>query len=342
MVMIVSDLVRAGILAVLIALIVTDLVTIPTLIVTIVAIGIMQTLFDSASQAIIPAVVGRDPHVLARVNGRFWAADVVGRSLLGPPLGSGLFVLGRALPFLADLLTFLASAVLVSRLPHAPPSPSARQPVGRAIRAGLRHLRHTPTLLILSLSLGAYNLAFNVAIATFVLDAQERLGISDFVYGLLLTAMGLGGVMAGWLAPYVTGHISWRTTYVTTIATQAVVWTGVALTPSVYAIAVLFVLQGAASTICTVIFSSARQILTPDHLIGRVVSTFRIIGVGAAALGALLGGTLAATTTLQTAQLTTAAISLTAAIVTFYTWRQVDRQPRDHHTAPASEPNPSG
>ncbi|WNI18134.1 hypothetical protein [Actinacidiphila sp. ITFR-21] len=58
-------------------------------------------------------------------------------------------------------------------------------------------------------------------------------------------------------------------------------------------------LIGAASTLTSVAASSARPALTPDHLLGRVTSAFRLFGVGAAGLGALTGGLIARQSTLH-------------------------------------------
>jgi hypothetical protein len=44
-----------------------------------------------------------------------------------------------------------------------------------------------------------------------------------------------------------------------------------------------------------VVGGSLRQALTPDHLLGRVISTFRLFSYGAVPLGALLGGVVART-----------------------------------------------
>ncbi|HEY4607097.1 MAG TPA: MFS transporter, partial [Acidimicrobiia bacterium] len=59
-----------------------------------------------------------------------------------------------------------------------------------------------------------------------------------------------------------------------------------------------------------------RQALTPDRLLGRVVASFRLIGIGAFPVGALLGGWLARLTNLRTPYLLgTALIALGGVIV---------------------------
>lgn len=54
--------------------------------------------------------------------------------------------------------------------------------------------------------------------------------------------------------------------------------------------AAALLLVGLASTTVSVVGGAARQLLTPDELLGRMVSATRLLGIGAAAVGALLGG----------------------------------------------------
>jgi MFS family permease len=44
----------------------------------------------------------------------------------------------------------------------------------------------------------------------------------------------------------------------------------------------------------SVVGRSLRQAVTPDRILGRVMTTFRLIGVGSVPIGALLGGVIAA------------------------------------------------
>lgn len=293
-VMVAADLARAAILAGLVALLLTGNAGIPTLVVAVLLVGIAQCFFDSAAQATIPAVVGRDKTQLAKVNGRFWALDTAGRSLLGPPIGSLTFAATRWLPFLADALSFLASAILVRRLPDIPAAGAGeRQRLLPAVRAGLAHLFAVPDLRVLALSMGMYNGAFSLAMAPFVLYATERLEVPSALYGVLLAMSAVGGVAAGWLAEPLTRRLSYRQTMAVAHVTQAVSWAGIVLTHNAWATAALLALLGAGSSLSSVAAGSARQALTPDGLLGRVVAAFRLFGLGGAGLGALAGGIVA-------------------------------------------------
>lgn len=292
-VMVAADIVRAVILATLAALVFTGTANLPFLVATVLLVGVAQCFFDSAAQAMIPAVVGRDKEALTRTNGRFWALDTVGRSLIGPPLGSTSFALNKGLPFIGDALSFVVSAAFVSRLPQVPAPKGPHESVIAAIRSGMQHLLRTRDLRVLALSLGAYNFGYNLAIATFVLYAKDVLGVADAGYGVLLAAMAIGGVLAGWRAAPLTRRLSYRQVLAIAHLIQGLVWVGVALTTNAVMVGILFVFLGAGSSLVSVAVGSARQALTPDELLGRVVSAFRLLGLGAAGLGALVGGVVA-------------------------------------------------
>jgi len=66
----------------------------------------------------------------------------------------------------------------------------------------------------------------------------------------------------------------------------------------------------------TIAGGTARQTLTPDALLGRVGAGSRVVGIGSAAIGALLGGALADVWSLTTPFLAAAAF-LTVASVAF-------------------------
>ncbi|RZU49258.1 putative MFS family arabinose efflux permease [Krasilnikovia cinnamomea] len=292
-VMITADLFRAAVLAVLVGLLLSGILTLPMLVAAVLLVGVAQCFFDSAAQAVIPTIVGRDKNALAKVNGRYWALDTAGRALVGPPLGSVTFALGRALPFAADSLSFVASAALLRLLPGAPPPAGPHESVAAAIRSGVRHLVGTRDLRALALSMGAYNGAFNMAMAPFVLYATDVLHVANAAYGILLAVSALGGVLAGWQAGPLTRRLSYGQTMAVAHLLQALTWAGIAWSGNAWIATGLLAVLGAGSSLSSVAVGSARQALTPDNLLGRVVAAFRLFGIGAAGIGALIGGAIA-------------------------------------------------
>lgn len=58
----------------------------------------------------------------------------------------------------------------------------------------------------------------------------------------------------------------------------------------VSALAGVFVLNGAGTSLSSVVALTLRQVRTPDHMLGRVNATVRWISYGVVAIGAGLGG----------------------------------------------------
>jgi hypothetical protein len=84
-------------------------------------------------------------------------------------------------------------------------------------------------------------------------------------------------------------------------------------TPNPYVIAAGYTLGGLGVALWNVDTVTLRQLIIPDHLLGRVISAHRLISWGSLSLGALAGGVLATTVGLRATLLATAAASLLGA-----------------------------
>jgi predicted MFS family arabinose efflux permease len=272
-----------------------------------------QCFFDPAAQGVIPAIVGQDRSHLDRINGRFWALDSMGRSLIGPFGGSYLFTVGTVFPFLGDCLSFIASAIAVRRLPKLAPPSTEHEPVLAAVRTGMRQLFRSRELLVLALGMGAYNFGYNVAFATFVLFTHDVLKVGAVAYGGLLAAMAVGGVLAGWRGTRLVKGRPAREVHAVALTVQALAWLLIALTANVWLTVTVFAITGAASTLTTVAVSSARQSLAPGGSLGRIVAAFRVFGLGLAGLGALVGGAVASGVSLTAPLFVATFVQLSAA-----------------------------
>lgn len=316
-VLVIADLVRAVLIGALVTALMLGWASIFTLIAVVFAVGIAQCFFDAASQAMIPMIVGREGDDLSRVNGRYWALDTAGRSLIGPPVGSLTFSLGRAVPFAIDSISFVASAVLVRMLPDVRSEQVTNQSLWASIRQGMRHLFNTRDLRVLAIAMGIFNFGYFTVMGTFVLYAQQTLHIPNAVYGVLLAAMAVGAIAAATNARKLIAGWAYRKVQAAAMGIQAGVWLVAVLSANVWVIAALFIVYGAAASLATVAVGSARQALSPDGLIGRVVAAFRILGLGGSGLGAIVGGVVAKSIDLGATFVLAAVVLIVAAI---FTW----------------------
>ena len=318
-VLVATDLSRTLLLAAFTLLLVVDAANIATLIVAVFLLGIGACFFDPAAQAAIPAFVGRDKAALSNANGKLWALDTFGRSLAGPPLGAGAFAVAAALPFGVHTAALLCSALLlfgIGGLDRGRTTANVHEPVIRAIGAGVRFLARHAELRALALGMAVYNFGFNLAFAPFVLYAQDRLGVGDFGFGVLVAAMAVGGIAGGWIASRIPARVTARHVYALSLLVQAIGWTLTLLTGFPWLAGGALALVGLASTTVSVVGGSARQLLTPDEMLGRVVSGTRLLGIGAAGVGALAGGAVAEIGGLN-APFVVAAAVLTLAVLPF-------------------------
>ena len=260
--------------------------------------------------------MGRETGALARANSKMWSLDLVGRSLVGPPLGATLFASAAVLPFAVNAATFAVSALLLAGLTglgRPSQEPATPQALHSSVMEGVRFLAHHRDLRALTVGMGSFNFVYNFAYATLVLFAQDRLGTSNRGFGILLAMLAVGGLLGAALAPRLTAQVTFRQLYALGLSAQALAWVAVIAWPVPVVTGAALAVVGLASMSVTVIGGAARQALTPDPLLGRVSSGTRVVGIGSAAIGAVLGGLTADVGSLSTPFATAAAMAVVAA-----------------------------
>src|SRR3954447_9575689 len=106
-----SDLFRTIVMGGFTAVVAFGHASIAIIVVASFALGMAETLFDNASQTILPAVVPKEH--LARANSRLYAGQIIGMQFVGPPLGGLLFAGLIWAPFSVDATSFLIASLLV-------------------------------------------------------------------------------------------------------------------------------------------------------------------------------------------------------------------------------------
>ena len=272
--------------------------SIPLLVVSGFLLGIGQTLFDTASQSLIPSVVPRDQAVLERANSRLYATSTIGQQLAGPPAGGFLFTLATWVPFGADAVSFVASSALIATIRgrFAPArAEGARTRLRTEIAEGLAWLTRHRLLRTLAILVGGANIAGSAGTAILVLFAQERLGLGSVGYGVLLTGEAVGGLAGSAVASRISQRIGPGATLIACLVGMAGALLGIGVTSSAWVAGAMLAVIGAVGVIFNVVGVSLRQSLVPDALMGRVVGTYRLVALGMIPLGSLLGGVLGST-----------------------------------------------
>lgn len=276
-----------------------DAMNIWLLCVLVFALGAIETVYESAARAMLPALV--PPNDLDTGNGRLGAVEMAGESFIGPPVAGVLFALALAAPFLLGVGGYALAAVIITGLPraHDTDHAGAADPLLKRIVEGLRWLRKDRTILALTICGGLLALTSSGVGAVFVLFALEILDLSATGFGVLLAVAAIGGVAGSLLAARTVERWGRRHALLGSLALGGSAFAALGLVSEPVAAAVLYVLASATVAIWNTVTMSLRQTLIPAELFGRVLGAYRVVVYGAVAAGAAAGGLLAKTATLR-------------------------------------------
>jgi MFS family permease len=286
--MVTADIVRGLVVALLAGLVLAHDARVWTLYACAFVLGTGEVLHANASQALIPVVVGHDN--LVPFNSSMSATQAATETFIGPPIGSALFAVAPALPFVADAVSFGGSVVLAARLPdvHAVEAPTTR--LRDDIREGVRYLWHHAVLRRLAVMIFCLNVAWFAGEAVLVLYTFERLHGGKATF----TALFLAGAAGTVAMQRVIGRIERRLGVAGAMTFMLVLWAlgtlGFALATTGAVAMLAFFTMGFGDGLWRVLATSLRQTVTPNHLLGRVNSVHRLFGMGAIPIGAALGG----------------------------------------------------
>ncbi|MEV6712144.1 MFS transporter [Lentzea sp. NPDC051208] len=246
-------------------------------------IGTAENVPRAVGQPLIKATV--ENHLLERANGRLFASQAVALQFVGPPLGGLLFVMAVPAPFWVNALTFAIAALLVTRMRTERKAPTARP----RVREGLRWLGQHKALRTITVVSATTNLCIAMTMATLVLFAQQRLGLSGAGFGAFLAALACGGVAGGLLAERLLAR--YRNAVTATVVLIPLLWLGIAtVAHDLVTVAAFAVVSSFCTAVWGVATSSFRQRVVPTELLGRVSSAQTLITWGVQPVGALLGG----------------------------------------------------
>jgi len=283
----------AALLAALLALLtLTDSVTLPA-IYLLTAAGSAVSAFDNpARQSLVPKLVPRE-HLTNAVslNTLMWQFGTI----VGPGIAG--FLLSKFDPGLIYALNAVSfGAVIVALLLMRYRGHAAAENTGLGWRAMVEGLRFTYRSRIIwgTMLLDFFATFFSSARTMLPIVASSILHVGPEGYGLLVTAQPVGAALAGTMTSlrkdiHRQGTVLLASVIVYGLATALF---GIS---TIFALSyVLFALTGAADTVSTVIRGTIRQLLTPDHLRGRMTSVNMIFFMGGPQLGELEAGVVAA------------------------------------------------
>jgi MFS family permease len=287
-----TGLARAVILLLLTASILTRRADTAVVLAALFLFGVNETFGETTTTTLLPMLVG--PGDLGLANSRALTGVIVWDQLAGPPVGAALFAAGIALPFVSETVCVLAGVLLISRVrmsAHAGQTRPAR--VRDDIREGWRWLWAHPAVRTLAITIFTFNVTFGAAWSVLVLYARQRLGMSALGFGLITTAMAVGGLLGtasyGWLERRVPLGVIMRGGLIIETLTHL----ALALTRWAWFALAVFVVFGAHAFIWGTTSTSVRQRAVPTEFQGRVGSVYLTGMVGGIVIGSALGGVVA-------------------------------------------------
>jgi MFS family permease len=277
--------------------------------VTAFAIGCAGTFVDVGAQSALPRLV--EVEQLPRANAAVQSTQMFLAQMLGPALGGVVVALGSGQGLATVAVLYTVTVWAFGRLSTASAPGSGATPIrqveapsrrGVSLRSlvaelgeGLGYFRRRPDLGRLAVAAAANNLSYAMCLTLLPLWAVTpgRLGLSGTGYGLLLSFLAIGSVIAGPLAGRLIERIGQQPLMRHGGPVLGLCFLGLAV-PSVPIVAAALFCYGLVCIVWNVAVVSYRQTTIPPALFGRVNAAYRWITWGVFPVGSLVAGALAA------------------------------------------------
>ncbi|MCZ4124510.1 MFS transporter [Streptomyces sp. H39-S7] len=259
-------------------------------------LGVAEVIALTSESALVPAIVPRAGR--ERANAWITGVETAANEFCGPFVGGLLLAAGTGVALGATWVAYLAAALVLLLLTgrfraRREPAPDSGPAGARQFTEGLRYLWRHRLLRTMALILTVLCASWGGWLALMPLIAKELMGLSPREYGVVLSALGIGGLVGALTVGRVNRLLGRRwamfADLVSTLAMMAVP----VLTTSLGAVAAAAFLGGMGGTLWSVNARLVAQNTVPDAIMGRFSSAARLLSWGAMPLGAGLIGVLA-------------------------------------------------
>ena len=252
--------------------------------------------FDTpARQALMPTLVPEEdfPNAVSLGIIVFNIAIILGPAIAGFILAET----GPAIIYGFNALSFLAviGAVIAMRTSGKPDLQRGRREALSfgALKEGLRFVWQTP-IIVQTMTLDFAATFFASATLLLPIFAQERLHVGARGYGFLAAAPAIGSVLTALVMARIGSFRKQGRLVVASVAVFGVATAGFGVSTVYWLSLLMLAVTGAADTVSTVLRQTIRQLVTPNHLRGRMTSINMMFFMGGPQLGELEAGSLAA------------------------------------------------
>ena len=277
--------------------------------------GFGETLFDNATNAIVPSIVERP--ALERANGFMQAAQITIDNFVATPIGGVLFAVSLALPLWVGAAGYLIPIVLAVMLPLSAarplanpstpptttPSVGSSEPLaadapapkasGVPAREAISYLWNHRFLRAMVVFTSVIGSAFALAQAPTFLYFLDELDVAPVAIGVVTAGVGLGALVGSLIAAPLVGRFGrGKVMLGANLAAGAslfAVWAAPELITGIIAYAVM----ACAVSVWNVPWGALRQAIVPGAIFGRVLGIIRTFTWGIFPFATLLGGLIA-------------------------------------------------
>jgi len=260
------------------------------------ALASAASAFDTpARQSLMPLLVPAEvfPNAVSLGILVFNVATIVGPALGGFILAES----GPALIYGLNALSFVAVIVALILMktsgdPERDADSGSALSFG-ALKEGLRFVWNTP-IIVQTMTLDFAATFFASATLLLPIFAKERLHVDARGYGLLAAAPAIGSVITALVMARIGSFSKQGRLVVVSVAIFGLATAGFGVSTVFWFSLLMLAVTGAADTVSTVLRQTIRQLVTPNHLRGRMTSINMMFFMGGPQLGELEAGLLAA------------------------------------------------
>lgn len=261
-------------------------------------VGALTVLFDVAYQSYLPALVPADELLESnrRLSFSSSAAEMAGPAIAGVLVQA----ITAPLAILVDASSFLVSAfsVLAIRKREAAPERKPDVPLLAEALDGFRFIWSHPALRALLLRSVTSFLSMGLIFPLYLLNAIRVVHMSTSALGIVIALGGVGSLAGAYMASRLSIRHGIGPTFFVTAVLIGLAQLLIPLSSQIPQIGIVCLslqqLAGdSAWTIYAVNETTLRQLLAPEHVIGRVNAAMQLASRGMLPFGALCGGFLA-------------------------------------------------
>ena len=254
--------------------------------------GILEVTRDNTSQSFLPQIVKKES--LSDANGKLFGVEITFNSFLGAPLAGFLIGVSLYTPFVGVAALLILSVFYVSKITgnFEPEDSSLDRKTSEMIKEGFSWMSKQVLIKRLAIFTGIANFIGSMGFPVMILFAQEILLLNSVQFGFLTYGAAAGGVLGSLVAKQIHEKIGEGNGISFAVFLFCVGGAIFYFTSSAWIFAFGFFLISFGSVMWNVLAVSIRQEIIPDKLLGRVNSVYRLLALGSAPIGALLGGSI--------------------------------------------------